>query len=59
MKRTIVINDSEPSKPVVRYLDLDFNNPAKSCDSSIGRVFVKFDGDQEEKAIAFGDVIKN
>lgn len=155
MNRAIVLDDAEPTTPVVRYLDIDFTNPAKSRDGSttigkmnekilpdsffklkewdagttvaiqdganlkkgrvirvagdkvlvmegigklavyakkdcnplvpnvkagdrvkvpfvgtfkdatissvdekIGRVFVKFDGDQEEKAIAFGDVMK-
>jgi len=28
-------------------------------DEKIGRVFVKFDGDPNEKAIAFGDVLKS
>lgn len=158
MNRAIVVDDAEPTTPVVRYLDIDFNNPAKSrdgattigkmdekilpdsffklkdwdagtsvaiqdganlkkgrvirvagdkvlvmegigklaiyakkdckplplvpnvkagdrvkvpfagttfkdativsVDDKIGRVFVKFDGEQEEKAIAFGDVLK-
>lgn len=30
-----------------------------SLDGRNGRVFVKFDGDQENKAIAFGDVWKD
>ena len=40
MNRAIVVDDTEPSTPVVRYLDIDFTNPAKSRDgsTSIGKM---------------------
>jgi hypothetical protein len=34
MQRAIVVDDANPSQPVVRYLDIDYDNPAKSRDSS-------------------------
>ena len=30
MQRAIVVNDANPKEPVVRYLDLDWDNPAKN-----------------------------
>jgi hypothetical protein len=40
MQRAIVTDDSNPSEPVVRYLDLDYDNPAKSSDgkTTIGQM---------------------
>ncbi|MBN2682568.1 MAG: hypothetical protein JXR58_08670 [Bacteroidales bacterium] len=32
MQRAIVVNDSEPTHPVVKYLDIDYDNPAKNKD---------------------------
>jgi hypothetical protein len=39
MQRAIVTDDSNPAEPVVRYLDLDFDNPATDSESgkSIGQ----------------------
>src|SRR5688572_28621578 len=34
MQRAIVVDDANPSQPVVRYLDIDYDNPAKSRDGS-------------------------
>lgn len=36
MQRAIVVDDSNPSEPVVRYLDIDYDNPAKSKDGTTG-----------------------
>lgn len=36
MQRAIVTDDTTPSEPVVRYLDLDYDNPAKSKDGKTG-----------------------
>ena len=40
MQRAIVVDDSSPSEPVVRYLDIDYDNPAKSRDgkTTIGQM---------------------
>lgn len=40
MQRAIVVDDATPTEPVVRYLDLDYDNPAKSRDgkTSIGQM---------------------
>jgi hypothetical protein len=40
MQRAIVVDDATPSEPVVRYLDIDYDNPAKSRDgkTSIGQM---------------------
>ena len=40
MGRAIVIDDKEPSTPIVRYLDIDYDNPAKSRDgvTTIGKM---------------------
>jgi hypothetical protein len=35
MQRAIVVNDANPKEPVVRYLDLDYDNPAKN-DKGVG-----------------------
>jgi hypothetical protein len=32
MQRAIVVDDAVPTEPVVRYLDIDYDNPAKSRD---------------------------
>lgn len=32
MNRAIVVDDANPSEPTVRYLDIDYDNPAKSRD---------------------------
>lgn len=36
MKRAIVVNDATPSEPVVRYLDIEYDNPAKAKDGTTG-----------------------
>lgn len=40
LQRAIVVDDANPAEPVVRYLDLDYDNPAKSSDgkTSIGQM---------------------
>lgn len=40
MQRAIVVDDANPSEPTVRYLDLDYDNPAKSRDgkTTIGQM---------------------
>lgn len=40
MGRAIVIDDKEPATPIVRYLDIDYDNPAKSRDgvTTIGKM---------------------
>lgn len=40
MQRAIVVDDATPGEPVVRYLDLDYDNPAKAKDgkTSIGQM---------------------
>lgn len=40
MERAIVVDDGNPSEPVVRYLDIDYDNPAKSRDgkTTIGQM---------------------
>lgn len=40
MQRAIVIDDKEPATPIVRYLDIDYDNPAKSNDkvTTIGKM---------------------
>lgn len=40
MQRAIVVDDADPAHPVVRYLDIAYDNPAKSRDGSttIGRM---------------------
>ncbi len=40
MQRAIVTDDATPAEPVVRYLDLDYDNPAKAKDgqTSIGQM---------------------
>ena len=34
LKRAIVVDDATPAEPVVRYLDIEYDNPAKSRDGS-------------------------
>lgn len=36
MQRAIVVDDANPAEPVVRYLDLDYDNPAKAKDGTTG-----------------------
>jgi hypothetical protein len=36
MQRAIVTDDTTPAEPVVRYLDIDYDNPAKSRDGKTG-----------------------
>nr|HMS40030.1 hypothetical protein [Pyrinomonadaceae bacterium] len=36
MKRAIVVDDATPTEPVVRYLDIEYDNPAKSKDGKTG-----------------------
>lgn len=36
LQRAIVVDDANPAEPVVRYLDLDYDNPAKSSDGKTG-----------------------
>ncbi|HYJ87474.1 MAG TPA: hypothetical protein VEW46_15545 [Pyrinomonadaceae bacterium] len=40
MQRAIVVDDADPIRPIVRYLDIDYNNPAKSRDgvTTIGKM---------------------
>lgn len=40
MGRAIVVDDNEPATPIVRYLDIDYDNPAKSRDgvTTIGKM---------------------
>jgi len=40
MKRAVVVDDATPSEPVVRYLDIEYDNPAKAKDgkTSIGQM---------------------
>lgn len=40
MQRAIVVDDADPAAPVVRYLDLEYDNPAKAKDgkTSIGQM---------------------
>ncbi len=47
MQRAIVTDASDPAQPVVRYLDLDYDNPAKSRDgkTTIGQMDEKIKPD--------------
>jgi hypothetical protein len=36
MQRAIVVDDATPAEPVVRYLDIDYDNPAKARDGKTG-----------------------
>jgi hypothetical protein len=47
MQRAIVTDASDPIQPVVRYLDIDYDNPAKSRggDTTIGRIDEKLKPD--------------
>jgi len=40
MQRAIVVDDTEPTRPIVRYLDIAFDNPAKASDgvTTIGKM---------------------
>lgn len=40
LKRAIVVDDATPAEPVVRYLDIEYDNPAKSADgkTTIGQM---------------------
>ncbi|MGI9064929.1 MAG: hypothetical protein ACR2HX_00775 [Pyrinomonadaceae bacterium] len=40
MQRAIVVDDADPTRPIVRYLDIDYDNPAKSRDgvTTIGKM---------------------
>lgn len=40
MNRAIVVDDKDPISPIVRYLDIDYDNPAKSRDNvtTIGKM---------------------
>lgn len=40
MQRAIVVDDKDPIKPIVRYLDIDYDNPAKAKDgvTTIGKM---------------------
>jgi hypothetical protein len=40
LKRAIVVDDATPAEPVVRYLDIEYDNPAKSGDgkTTIGQM---------------------
>jgi hypothetical protein len=40
MNRAIVVDDKDPIAPIVRYLDIDYDNPAKSRDNvtTIGKM---------------------
>lgn len=47
MQRAIVVEDKDPAAPVVRYLDIDYENPAKSRDNvtTIGKMDEKIQPD--------------
>ena len=47
MERAIVVDDRDPISPVVRYLDIDYDNPAKSSDkvTTIGKMDEKIVAD--------------
>jgi hypothetical protein len=47
LQRAIVTDDANPAEPVVRYLDLDYDNPAKSRDgqTTIGQMDEKIKPD--------------
>jgi hypothetical protein len=47
LQRAIVTDDSTPAEPIVRYLDLDYDNPAKSRDgkTTIGQMEEKLKPD--------------
>ena len=36
MQRAMVVDDANPTEPVVRYLDISYDNPAKSRDGKTG-----------------------
>ena len=36
MQRAIVVDDANPAEPKVRYLDIDYDNPAKAKDGTTG-----------------------
>lgn len=65
MQRAIVVDDANPSQPVVRYLDIAYDNPAKSRDGSttIGKMdervvpdsFVKLKGWDPGTTVAVQD----
>jgi hypothetical protein len=42
MQRAIVVDDSDPSSPIVKYLDIDYDNPAKNKEGEfIGKMSEK------------------
>jgi hypothetical protein len=47
MQRAIVVDDTEPIRPIVRYLDIAFDNPAKARDgvTTIGKMDEKLTPD--------------
>ena len=47
MNRAIVVDDADPTQPVVRYLDIEYDNPAKSRDgkTTIGQMEEKLKPD--------------
>jgi hypothetical protein len=47
MQRAIVVDDTEPTSPIVRYLDIAFDNPAKARDgvTTIGKMDEKITPD--------------
>jgi hypothetical protein len=47
MNRAIVVDDADPTQPVVRYLDIEYDNPAKSRDgkTTIGQMDEKLKPD--------------
>jgi hypothetical protein len=47
MQRAIVVDDTEPTRPIVRYLDIAFDNPAKARDgvTTIGKMDEKITPD--------------
>lgn len=65
MQRAIVVDDADPARPIVRYLDIAYDNPAKSRDGSttIGKMdervvpdsFVKLKGWDSGTTVAVQD----
>jgi hypothetical protein len=56
MQRAIVVDDADPARPVVRYLDIAYDNPAKSRDGSttIGRMDERITPDSFVKLTLWG-----
>ena len=51
MKRAIVTNASDPKAPEVNYIDIDWNNPAKTDDVGIGQKTEKIEPNTKLRSI--------